>query len=78
MTTEDRFEQIERDLAITAQTLKGLAQVHEMHQNTLGELIKTVNAFVEDSRVRTKRLEDNLDALIRAITTEHSNGKGKH
>jgi uncharacterized protein Yka (UPF0111/DUF47 family) len=91
MTTEERFERIERDLAATAelqrtneQAIKGLAQVHEMNQNTLGELMKSVNAYVassaayvEESRARTKRLEENLDALIRAITAEHSNGKGK-
>jgi hypothetical protein len=33
---------------------------------------------VDAASARTTRLEDNLDALIRAITAEHSNGKSQH
>ncbi len=93
MTAEERFEKIERDLAV-------VAHVHTLHQETLGELMKTVTAYVDSSsnrmaRIedalaqtnqmvsqlaksadsRMRRTEDNLDALIRAIAAEHSNGK---
>jgi hypothetical protein len=31
--------------------------------------------FARSSDTRMRRIEENLDALIRAITAEHSNGK---
>ncbi|HEY7390606.1 MAG TPA: hypothetical protein VH640_18960 [Bryobacteraceae bacterium] len=40
-------------------------------------LTEEVTAYVTDSRERMKQMEANLDALIRIITAEHSNGKGK-
>ncbi len=40
------------------------------------ELTQTVTRSVDASDARVKRLEDNLDGLIRAIAREHSNGKG--
>jgi hypothetical protein len=42
---------------------------------TVERLTENVNSFVTSSEARFKRLEDNLDGLIRAITQEHSNGK---
>jgi hypothetical protein len=36
---------------------------------------EAVQAFVASGEARFKRLEENLDGLIRAITREHSNGK---
>jgi len=93
VTAEDRFERIERDLAT-------LVQVQTLHQETVGQLMRSVGAyidsssarmtrtedslartrellehFVESSDIRMRRIEENLDALIRAITAEHSNGK---
>ncbi|MBZ5624643.1 MAG: hypothetical protein LAQ69_38965 [Acidobacteriia bacterium] len=38
---------------------------------------KSIADYMDASNARMKRLEENLDALIRAITAEHSNGKGK-
>ena len=38
----------------------------------------SIGKYVDDAEARTKRLEENLDALIRAIAAEHSNGKSKH
>ena len=42
---------------------------------SIGDLAATVGKYVEASDARMKRLEENLDGLIRAITSEHSNGK---
>jgi hypothetical protein len=42
---------------------------------SVNELAVTVTKYVEASDARMRRLEDNLDGLIRAITSEHSNGK---
>jgi hypothetical protein len=51
------------------------AQTHLVE--TVDELAVTVSKFITSSEERYKRLEANLDGLIRAITQEHSNGKGK-
>jgi CRISPR/Cas system-associated protein Cas10 (large subunit of type III CRISPR-Cas system) len=40
-------------------------------------LTDEVAAYVAESRERMKQMEASLDALIRIITAEHSNGKGK-
>ena len=75
MTTEERFEQIESGLAAVVQAQRGLVEVQRMNSQTLSELMQTVSRFVDSSDARMIRIEQNLDALIRAITAEHSNGK---
>ncbi len=42
---------------------------------SVNELAVTVNKYVEAADARMRRIEENLDGLIRAITREHSNGK---
>jgi hypothetical protein len=39
------------------------------------ETQRVLAEFITSGHERTKRLEENLDGLIRAITNEHSNGK---
>jgi hypothetical protein len=58
--------------------LAGLVEVQRINSETLGGLMSTVSAFVDSSDAHMKRIEQNLDALIRAITAEHSNGKSSH
>jgi tRNA(Phe) wybutosine-synthesizing methylase Tyw3 len=77
MTPEERFERIEAGM-------ERLVALQENNQKMLGSLIASVdtlvdpsNAYMIESRERMKRLEENLDALIRAITMEHQNRKGK-
>jgi septation ring formation regulator EzrA len=79
---EERFERIERNLEQITGAIKGLIAQAESNQKAVGSLVESVaaftasvNAYVIDSRERTKRLEENLDALIRAITLEHGNGR---
>ncbi len=36
---------------------------------------EVVQKYVEAADARMRRIEDNLDGLIRAISSEHSNGK---
>jgi hypothetical protein len=43
---------------------------------SLRTLTENVDKFVTSCDARVKRLEENLDGLIRAITREHTNGKG--
>ena len=69
MTVDDRFDRIERDLA-------AIVEAQRIQTETISQLIQTVGAFVDSADTRMKRTEENLDALIRAITAEHSNGKG--
>jgi hypothetical protein len=77
MTPEERFERIEA-------TMERVVELQEINQKTLGTLVKSIagfvdssNAYVQASNARMLQMEANLDALIRAITMEHSNGKGE-
>jgi hypothetical protein len=42
---------------------------------SINDLTVAITKYVDASDERMKRLEANLDGLIRAITSEHSNGK---
>jgi hypothetical protein len=77
MTTEERFERIENELAVIVQAQHGIVESQRIQAETLSQLMQTIGAYVESSNARMKRVEDNLDGLIRAITAEHTNGKSK-
>jgi hypothetical protein len=75
MTPDGRFERIESGLI-------AIVEVQRVHAETLSQLMQTVSRFVDSSALRAqtsdarlKRIEESLEALIRAITAEHSNGK---
>lgn len=59
-------------------SLKDLADSHRNLAGSMGELVGVINRYVDSADARMKRIEENLDGLIRAITIEHGNGKGKH
>jgi hypothetical protein len=42
---------------------------------SLNTLAVSVTKYVDAADARMKRIEENLDGLIRAITREHTNGK---
>jgi len=77
MTADERFEHIERGLAalvtLHADTQKSLKTL----MDSIGGFVESSHAYVQSSNARMAELERNLDALIRAITMEHQNGKGK-
>jgi len=82
MTSEQRFERIEETLSGLALAQKGMAdaqkgliEAHRRQQDTLSELMRTIGAYITSADARMKRIEENLDGLIRAITAEHRNGK---
>ena len=91
MTTEERFERIETTLLATADTLKALAESHvatqaatasfaqaqARTQETIADMAASIGKYADAADARMKRLEENLDGLIRAIAAEHSNGKNK-
>lgn len=84
MTPEERMERIENGWLELQRGHKELQQGHrELQQSmkltneAIASLAATVDRYVSASDERMKRIEANLDALIRAITAEHSNGKGK-
>jgi hypothetical protein len=95
MTSEERFEKIERDLAAAAalslrneQGIQGLqavlqanAAAQQANIAALADAAKLlgerVTEYVSASDTRMRQMEANLDALIRIITAEHSNGQGK-
>lgn len=64
--------------------LRGLFEAQRLNSENLGKLILTVDRFIEGTNTyvqaanaRMQQMEANLDALIRIITAEHKNGKGK-
>ncbi|MGA2120041.1 MAG: hypothetical protein ABSH56_35550 [Bryobacteraceae bacterium] len=60
-----------------AESLKIVIQIQTNTNERISVLVESIGQYVDASDARTRRLEDNLDALIRAITAEHSNGKSK-
>jgi hypothetical protein len=62
----------------TQAATEGLIKAQTQTQETIAGMAASVSKFVDASDARLKRLEENLDGLIRAITAEHSNGKSKH
>ena len=78
MTTEERLEHIENGWLDIQQALKAVIQVQTNTIEEIGAIAGSLGQFVDAANTRISRLEDNLDALIRAITAEHSNGKGQH
>jgi hypothetical protein len=65
--------------------MDGLIESQTLAQKSVGTLTESVSKYVDaasgyvaESNARMKRIEENLDGLIRAITAEHSNGKGKN
>ena len=42
---------------------------------SVNELAVTVMRYVDAADARMRRIEENLDGLIRAITLEHGNGR---
>jgi hypothetical protein len=77
MTPEARFQRIETDLAAVTATLRGVAESQQRQVESLSQLTATISRYVDSADGRMKRIEENLDGLIRAITAEHGNGKRK-
>jgi hypothetical protein len=78
MTTEERLEHIENGWLDIQQALKAVIQVQISTNESLATIAESFGQYATAADARTRRLEENLDALIRAITAEHSNGKGQH
>lgn len=62
----------------TQTATEGLVRAQTQTQETIGSMATSIGKYVDAADARMKRLEENLDGLIRAITAEHSNGKTKH
>jgi hypothetical protein len=77
MTAEERFERIETDLAGITGILRTVAEIQRRQAESLSQITESISRYVDHSDARLKRIEENLDRLIRAITAEHGNGK-KH
>jgi len=56
MTTEQRFERIEADLAGTTAILRVVATSQEIHVAALGEFTATISRYIDSSEARLKRL----------------------
>lgn len=60
MTAEERFEKIERDLAV-------IAHVHSLNQQTLSDLMKSAGACIDSSSARMTRIEESSSARMARI-----------
>jgi ornithine carbamoyltransferase len=76
---------IEEQLTAIASTLQAvvnaqlaMTNAQTRTQETIADMAASIGKYMDAAEARTKRLEENLDGLIRAITAEHSNGKTKH
>jgi ABC-type transporter Mla subunit MlaD len=85
MTTEERLEAITATVQAIAEAQlrtqtasEGLVKAQTQTQETIASMTASISKYVDAAEARMKRLEENLDGLIRAITAEHSNGKSKH
>ena len=76
MTPEQRFANIEADLSVMASALRGMAEAQQRLTASISQLTETVSLYTDSADRRMTRIEENLDGLIRAITADHSNGKG--
>jgi hypothetical protein len=70
-------ESIRKCTELQQRNVGALAEKHAILTDTLVSLARNVADYVTASNERMKQMEANLDALIRIITAEHSNRKGK-
>jgi len=85
MTIEAQFAAITTTLQALAEVqlrtqtaTEGLVKAQTQTQEALASMATSIGKSAEAADARMRRLEENLDGLIRAITAEHSNGKSKH
>ena len=65
---EERFERMERNLVVVTQVLSAASK-------NLETMAQLMNKYIDAADARMTRMEQNLDLLIRAIATEHTNGR---
>jgi len=80
LSTEDRFRPIEATLQTVAERVlqtEGIvitiAESSARTQGMISDVMRTLDRYMESSNARMTRIEENLDALIRAIPAEHTN-----
>ncbi|HTS27733.1 MAG TPA: hypothetical protein VMH81_17785 [Bryobacteraceae bacterium] len=83
MTPDERFERIEELIQTILEAdvrnraaLQIVLESQVRTQESLRVLNEPVSRSADAADARLRRIEENLDALIRAITSEHTNGKG--
>lgn len=78
MNLEEQLTAVATTLQAVVNAQLALTNAQARTQETIADMAASVGKYVDAAEARTKRLEENLDGLIRAITAEHSNGKTKH
>ena len=69
------LQAVARSQVLTQDATKALAASQTRTTETIADLTATVSRYIDAADARMRRLEDNLDGLIRAITAEHGPGK---
>lgn len=78
MNLEEQLTAVATTLQAVVNAQLALTNAQARTQETIADMAASIGKYVDAAEARTKRLEENLDGLIRAITAEHSNGKTKH
>jgi ornithine carbamoyltransferase len=78
MSLEEQLTAVATTLQAVVNAQLALTNAQTRTQETIADMAASIGKYVDAAEARTKRLEENLDGLIRAITAEHSNGKTKH
>ena len=82
----DRLERVEQNLATLSETMLKHEEAANRRfeesnirltrlEEDLETMARSIVKYIDGSDARMTRMEQNLDLLIRAITTEHTNGK---
>ena len=77
MTPDERLERIEAGWIEIQQALKAVIDSQNRTNDTISGLATSISHYVDGADARMRRIEENLDGLIRAITAEHTNGKSQ-
>ena len=84
MTIEAQFAAITATLQALAEAqvrtqtaTEGLVKAQTHTQEAIAGMAVSIGKYTEAADARMRRVEENLDGLIRAITAEHSNGKSE-
>lgn len=78
MNIEEQLTAIASTLQAVVNAQLAMTNAQTRTQETIADMAASIGKYMDAAEARTKRLEENLDGLIRAITAEHSNGKTKH
>ena len=84
LRNEEALKKMAAGWELVQNNMQSLIDAHQRTEESLQRYVdahqrteESLQHYIDASDARMKRIEENLDALIRAIIAEHSNGQGK-